>query len=143
MSIRKCKKGDLEDVIKIEKDSFEYPYPDEVFYQYLGSDLFLVHEDDDHEVTGYVMGEKRDGYGIIVSIAVSPTQRLEGVGTSLMEAVQKAMDVDNFFVIVRPSNEKAVEFYKKLDFFREGKINDYYKNKESGIVMKKVKNRKS
>ncbi|MFP3872479.1 MAG: GNAT family N-acetyltransferase [Candidatus Natronoplasma sp.] len=143
MSIRECEEKDIDEVIQIEEESFDHPYPDEVFYHHLGSDLFLVYEDPDKgSITGYVMGEERDDHGVIISIAISPSSRFEGIGTTLMEVVQSRMDTDHFFVTVRPSNQGAIRFYKKKGFIKVGMIEDYYENGEDAVAMVRKEQRK-
>ncbi len=119
--------------MRIEKKSFNYPYPKGIFKDYLGDSLFLVAGDAD--VVGYIIGEEDKSHGLIVSIAIMPSRRSEGIGTALMKSVQKRAGVDTFFVTVRPSNKDAIRFYRKLNFSKIGRIKDYYKNGEDGIVL--------
>ncbi len=141
MSIRICEKEHIKQVIEIENRCFDHPYPDEVFYSYLGSELFIVYEiSEDKNISGYVIGEEKAGYGVIISIAVLPSYRRRGIGTSLMKAVQSRMGAEYFFVMVRISNRSAIDFYKGLGFKKAGMIKGYYQNGEDGMVMKKRKN---
>lgn len=134
MLIRKCEERDLEKVMSIEKRSFDNPYPARIFKEYLGDELFLVAEYE--EVVGYIIGEENEVHGMIVSIAVFPSHRFEGIGAELMRSVEKKMEVDTFFVTVRPSNKGAIQFYEGLDFSKVGMIRDYYANGEDGMVLK-------
>ncbi|MBS3782745.1 MAG: ribosomal protein S18-alanine N-acetyltransferase [Candidatus Thermoplasmatota archaeon] len=136
MLIRKCVEEDLEKILEIEEKSFEYPYSRGIFEDFLSSDFFLLAEEDS-TIFGYILAEAREEDGVIVSIAVLPGHRLQGVGTSLMEEVQKRMDVKRFFLIVRESNRGAQIFYDKLGFSKITRIEDYYQNDEDGILMQK------
>ncbi|MEF8833021.1 MAG: ribosomal protein S18-alanine N-acetyltransferase [Candidatus Thermoplasmatota archaeon] len=136
MLIRKCEEEDLEKILEIERKSFEYPYSREIFEDYISNNFFLLAEEDS-KIIGYILAEEREGDGVIISIAVSPDQRLKGIGTSLMEEVLNKMDVERFFLIVRISNEEAQMFYDKLDFTKITKIEEYYQNDEDGILMYK------
>ncbi len=137
MLIRNCEKEDLEKVMEIERTSFDYPYSREIFEDNLNSDFFIVAEEDS-TVIGYILGEEREDEGVIVSLAVSPDHRLQGVGTSLMKKVQRKMDVNRYFLIVRDSNREAQIFYDRLGFSKITKIKDYYQNDEDGILMQKA-----
>lgn len=134
MNIRRCKKDDLKAVFRIELDSFEHPYNKYIFERYLGSDLFLVSENDDRAI-GYVIGEERGEEGIIISIAVAPSFRLKGIGTSLLKHVLKRMSADKVMLTVRIGNKEVVEFYRKSGFKVVGVLREYYESGEDGIVM--------
>ncbi len=136
MLIRKCEGKDIDQILKIERKSFEYPYSQEIFKDYISNDFFLLAEEDS-KVIGYILAEKREVDGVIVSIAVSPDYRLQGIGTSLMEKVLKEMNVRRFFLIVRESNQGAQIFYDNLGFSKITKLEDYYQNDEDGILMQK------
>ncbi len=136
MLIRKCEEKDIDQILKIERKSFEYPYSQEIFKDYISNDFFLLAEEDS-KVIGYILAEKREVDGVIVSIAVSPDYRLQGIGTSLMEKVLKEMNVRRFFLIVRESNQGAQIFYDNLGFSKITKLEDYYQNDEDGILMQK------
>jgi len=136
MLIRKCEKEDIEKILEIEQKSFEYPYSREIFEDYISNEFFLLAEEDS-KIIGYILAERREEDGVIVSIAVSPDNRLQGIGTSLMEAIQKKMNVRRFFLIVRESNRGAQIFYDNLGFSKITKIDNYYQNDEDGILMQK------
>ncbi len=136
MLIRKVEERDIDDVVEIENDSFSSPYPREIFLDYLSSDYFLLSEDDD-EITGYILAEKRYGHGVIVSLAVKSERRLEGIGTSLMESVMDKMEAKRYFLIVRKSNTEARLFYPTLGFSEVTSVDNYYSNGEDGILMQK------
>jgi len=131
----------MDEVIRIENLSFDNPYPYEVFEDYLGSDLFLVYEvkgeGHEKEIVGYVIGKEEEDFGIIISLAVTPSYRSQGIGTLLMRAVLDTINRDHLFLTLRPSNKGTVNFYKKFDFVKIGKIKDYYRNGEDAIVMEK------
>lgn len=142
MNIRRCSPRDIEHVLEIEHESFSSPYSREIFEDYLSSDLFLVVEKDE-EVIGYILADKREDQGVIISIAVQPNSRNEGIGTSLMETAQEKMkDVERYFLIVRTSNIGAQLFYEKLGYSKVAKIEDYYSDGEEGLLMQKSNEKK-
>lgn len=142
MIIRKCEKGDLTGLMEIERESFSFPYSQEIFEDYLSSDLFMVAEDRG-KVIGYILAEKREGQGVIVSIAVSSDRRHEGVGTSLMESVMDKINVGRFFLIVRAKNRTAQLFYENLGFSKITRIEGYYSNGDDGFLMQKKAEKKN
>ena len=84
--IRRCREGDLDEVLTIEEQTFTDAYDREIFSQLLRSEPqgFLVAADDSG-VLGYVASSGR--YGLIFSLAVSAAHRRRGIGRSLMVAV--------------------------------------------------------
>ncbi len=136
MEIREFSIEDLRDVVGIEKLSFEYPYSKKIFEMYAGSELFLVALDEG-EFVGYVIGEVREGEGWIISVAVDPDSRRDGVGTELMRAVMERMDASDYFLTVRVGNDEAFGFYSELGFEPVGLASGYYENGDDAVLMKK------
>ncbi len=136
MDIRVCEEKDLEPIVEIEKESFDHPYSPYIFEKFLGSDIFLLAEVDE-KVVGYIMGDIRGEYGLLVSIAVLPDFRREGIGTRLIDELIERMDVPSLRLTLRPHNRGAFDFYKNMGFRYVGVIKDYYKNDDNAIVMEK------
>jgi len=136
VNIRKCEKDDISKIIKIEKESFEHPYKDEIFYYFLKNENFFVAEFKD-DVIGYIMADIREGQGLIISVAVAPDQRRKGIGRKLMEKVIDNMNTDTVKLTLRTHNINAFRFYNRLGFHVKGFIRDYYENGDDAIVMEK------
>ncbi|MCD6171980.1 MAG: ribosomal protein S18-alanine N-acetyltransferase [Thermoplasmata archaeon] len=123
---------DLPDVIKIENLSFKYTYPSSIFHDYL-SKLFFV-ADENKKIVGYAIGDKHRH--LIVSIAVHPEYRRNGIGTMLINEILKNME-DYAVLQVRKSNIDAIKFYKKNGFNEKNIIKYYYIDGEDAILMSK------
>ncbi len=136
VTIRKCRKKDLPSVIRVENESFEHPYKEEIFQMFLGHDKFLVAEQEG-EVRGYILSDNRKDYGIILSIAVLPKYRGRGIGKKLMKKTFTLIDEDTVKLTLREKNLSAFRFYKQLGFKLVGIIDGYYKNDDDAILMKK------
>ncbi len=136
INIRTCSVKDIERILEIEYDSFEHPYPEYVFQEYLDSDLFLLAENED-DIIGYIISDVRENEGIIISIAVDTSFRRKGVGKRLIDKTIEKLSTEYIVLTVRVSNEGAQKFYKKLDFEELYVINEYYDNDEDAIVMGK------
>ncbi len=77
-------------------------------------------------VVGTVMGGYDGHRGWIYSLAVSAKLRRQGIGTSLMEHVERALEklgCPKINLQVLTPNKGAVEFYKKLGYSVEERIN--------------------
>lgn len=135
MKIRKCREKDLQEIQEIEEKSFEHPYSEETFQLFQNSDYFLVAEIKEDQLGGYIIGEERQEYSLIVSLAVRPSHRRKGIGSSLIQELRKKMNNNRFLLVVRKSNNVAQRFYQSMGFSEKGIIEDYYQNDEDGIVM--------
>ena len=76
--------------------------------------------------------------GYIVSLAVLPNWRRQGIGSVLMKEALKAMSawrVFECFLKVRVSNAPAINLYRKSGFEVIETIHQYYPNGEDAYVM--------
>ena len=77
--------------------------------------------------------------GHVISIAVSPEHRNEGVGSALIEKALRAMQffygAKNCYLEVRVSNENAIGLYRKVGFKVEKTIKGYYSDGENAHTM--------
>ncbi|ACS89166.1 ribosomal protein-alanine acetyltransferase RimI like protein [Thermococcus sibiricus MM 739] len=91
------------------------------------------------QVVGYVMGYIRpDMEGHIMSIAVDPLYRGNGIGRLLMEAVIDRLIKRGARYIgleVRVSNKGAIKLYEKLGFKKMKIIRGYYSDGEDAYYM--------
>ena len=136
IKIRVCSSGDLDKIMKIENECFEHPYPEYVFKDYLGSELFLVAENQS-EIVGYIITDVRKKEGVVISIAVEPDFQRKGIGKELISKTIDKLSTEYIVLTVRMNNEGAQKFYIELNFERLYVINEYYENNDDAIVMGK------
>jgi ribosomal-protein-alanine N-acetyltransferase len=137
--IRKCVEEDLPRVMKLEKESFKFPYDTETFTYFLSSDraTFLVY-DLDGSVEGYIICDINDqDKGVVVSIAVSSKHRRTGLGSALLDAAMSKVrgKVSKLVLQVAKSDEDAIRFYKVHGFTTEGTLPHYYPDGEGAYLM--------
>ncbi len=138
--IRPAKLFDIPDVVRIERESFREEYPRGVFLVFLENnpDTFLVAEHNGR-VVGYVMGYLRpDLEGHIMSIAVDPSYRGNGIGSALLtEVIERLINKGARYIglEVRVSNEKAIKLYERFGFKRIKRIIGYYADGEDAYYM--------
>ncbi len=103
------------------------------------------------EVAGYVMCRVETGFpsegefnivrkGHVVSLAVKKQFHRRGIGSMLMTSVLDEMirnSIDESFLEVRVSNEKAIRLYKKLGYQVVREVPHYYLDGTSGLLMVK------
>ncbi len=140
--IRYIREEDLSAVYEIEKRSFLEPNDFLTLVNYLKNSIFLVAENEDEEIIGFIVGQIRyiqiSKYGHVMSIAVDSEFRRRGIGTALMKELTKKFNEKNIHQIkleVRVSNIPALNLYKKLGFKKKKIIRGYYPNGEDCYVL--------
>ncbi len=138
--IRPAKLFDIPDVMRIERESFREAYPRGIFLVFLENnpDTFLVAEYNG-KVIGYVMAYLRpDLEGHIMSIAVDPAYRGNGIGSALLvEAIERLIKKGARYIglEVRVSNERAIRLYERFGFKKVKRIIGYYVDGEDAYYM--------
>lgn len=141
MRIRPIKADDIHQVICIEHESFQHPYPADVItflYEKYG-DTFLVAEQGG-TILGYIAGITSWREGHIVSLAVLPTWRNKGIASELVEElchVFRNHSKRRVKLEVRVNNRAAINLYGKLGFEKQRIVKNYYENGEDAVMMKK------
>ncbi len=130
MSVKKLTAEHIEDIHRIDLESFAHPWSQDTLKTLLGSDnacCFGYFEDD--VMVGYVALEWILDEGSITNLAVLRSHRRRGIAEEL---VQKALDFSretglvSVTLEVRVSNHPAVSLYRKLSFAEVGKRPGYY-----------------
>lgn len=141
IEIREMKLKDIDEVMKIERSVFSYPWSEQVFFSELLSSRpshYLV----------AVSGDRPVGYGgarlelnrlHIVNLAVDVAWQRCGVGGMLLRkfiSLAGAENMGEIYLEVRESNTAALSFYEEFDFVQKKKRYGYYQNNnENAIVM--------
>lgn len=138
--IRPAKLFDIPEVMRIEGDSFRERYPRGIFLTFLdrNPDTFLVAEYNG-KVIGYVMAYLRpDLEGHIMSIAVDPAYRGNGIGSALLtEAIERLIKKGARYIglEVRVSNQGAIRLYQRFGFKKVKRVIGYYSDGEDAYYM--------
>jgi ribosomal-protein-alanine N-acetyltransferase len=140
VTIRPARIFDINEVMRIERASFQEQYPQSLFMMFLENNpnTFLVAEYGG-KVIGYVMGYLRpDMEGHIMSIAVDPAYRGNGIGSALLtEAIERLIREGARYIglEVRVSNIGAIRLYERFGFRRVKRIIGYYSDGEDAYYM--------
>ncbi|KYH38259.1 MAG: alanine acetyltransferase [Candidatus Bathyarchaeota archaeon B23] len=143
IEIRTFRPEDLEEVYEIERRSFLWPWSQGVFIHlhHTTPHLFLVAVVDGR-VVGYVMGEMEGAkVGHVINIAVHEAYRRRGVGTRLMEELERRfgeLGAEGVKLEVREGNEEARAFYRGLGYVERGRVDRYYWNLTAVRMEKKL-----
>ena len=146
MIIRRVTMDDLEEVVNLESAAFkmtkDQPTNDRIGRIENYPDTFLVAQEDG-KVIGHIFGpafnkryiedelyfnnhpnQKDDRYQMILSLAVLPAYRKQGIATKLIEALAQEARKQNRQAISLTCLPKLIKFYEKRGFHNEGKTSD-------------------
>lgn len=132
--IRSISLSDLDQLLEIEHQSFpKSPYDRTTLINlyWLYPDTFRAYLDEEGLIRGYIAFSP-DGH--IISIAVHPHARRQGIGRKLFQEVTHYPKVRKIWAEVRKSNEGAQAFYRKMGFQTIGTIPNYYGNEDAWVV---------
>ncbi|MFB6218864.1 MAG: ribosomal protein S18-alanine N-acetyltransferase [Halobacteriaceae archaeon] len=144
VSVREAERADLLAVCRIEKASFEQPWPFSAFEGFLGEPGFMVAHDDtaSEPVVGYVVADYVPTHGRalghVKDLAVHPDRRGEGIGRTLLTRALgylEARGVGSTKLEVRPSNEAARALYREFGFDHHRTVPGYYDDGEDALVL--------
>ncbi|BCS91858.1 ribosomal protein S18-alanine N-acetyltransferase [Metallosphaera javensis (ex Sakai et al. 2022)] len=133
---------DLEQIEKIERESFDNPYPFSLLKAYLqlAEGLFLVARDGDR-VVGYCIGiVQLKVRGHIISIASSSEVRRTGIGSLLLQELERRfhkLGCTYSYLEVNVNNEEAIRFYYNRSYRVVRTRRNYYGRNKHGFVMVK------
>ena len=149
LTVRQAELGDVNSIIKINRLCLPENYSFDFFYRILtefGSVCAIGEVDG--EVVGYVLSRIERSFssflslnpakGHVISIAVLPKYRRQGLGLKIMKyGMQKLIEekVESVYLEVRISNIAAVKMYEKLGFYIKREYKHYYRDGESAFVM--------
>lgn len=144
---------ELDKVLSIEKSVFRHPWSRN-FFKHILSDInnYLITLRQDKILIGYggyhLLKDKKNFLATkkpysrfihLINLAIHPSFQNRGYGTFLMNTLMnnaRTEGVEYCYLEVRPSNTKAVGFYKKFGFSIIGLIENYYYNdREDALVM--------
>lgn len=140
--IRRVELSDARGVYSVERECFPDPYPREFFDDLVQNehDRFFV-AIRDGRIIGYSVATARGKDGHIVSVAVDPQYRRQGIGTALLSAVTRRLieqGVEQIHLEVRKGNGAAIAFYERMGFRAFSEIRHYYSNGEDAWVFKRT-----
>ena len=148
--VREAEPTDIPDIIQINQKTLPENYPEhffrEIYERY--SKAFLVVEGEG-KLLGYIMCRMEGGVsnfglrwvrrGHIVSVAVLPKYRRQGLATQLIQESTKALATEynakEVILEVRITNLPAIQLYEKLGFQRIRILSTYYRNGENAQLM--------
>ena len=156
--IRKVASGDFEKLWRIDQICFDpqlaYSRPELAFYMRRPSAFTLVAESNADErsaadgnppltppaILGFIVAEKAQRSGHIITIDVIPKARRLGVGSLLLAAAEDRLLESGALAVeleTAVNNEPAIRFYKQKGYFVERTVRGYYSNHLDALLMAK------
>jgi len=141
--LRKFSLSDLDQVIKIEgisfpnRKSWSREYFKKFYQKYPRG--FIVAENES-EVMGYAVGKPKNDEAEIISLAINPNFRQQGIGAELANFLLehfKKKGTRKISLRVRTKNKLGIAFYRKAGFEISKKIKNYYQNGDDAYLMRK------
>ena len=145
--VREATLADLLAVFRIEKASFDQPWPFVAFERHLDAEAFLVAVEDvdgtgGGPIVGYVVADfvphRRRRLGHVKDLAVHPDRRGRGIGARLLEEAIHTLTTGGSTSVkleVRRSNEPAIALYREFGFEFYRVVSGYYEDGEDAYVM--------
>ena len=141
--IRDADRADLLSVLRIERRSFDQPWPYAAFERLLDAPGFLIAETDG-SIVGYVVADTIHSHGAAIGhikdLAVDPDYRQRGIGRALLSrglATLAGTGVGRVKLEVRRTNGPARSLYGSFGFDRHHTLPGYYDDGEDAYVLLK------
>jgi len=143
--IREACLDDLDSLVEVEKLSFETDCFHRRQLHYLlakAQGIVLVYERAGQVSGALILSWRRNStIARIVSVAVRPEYRSQGIGTDLVgqaENIARTRGLKTINLEVRLDNEKAISFYEDCGYNRVDLQPDYYGDGMAGIRYQKL-----
>ena len=125
--IKQVKKGDLLNLIEIDKDIFDYSTSIKEFENYFKEDIIKIWKISNQKIIGFVIFyHVRDEIEIIKMGIMKSCQR-KNYGSLIVNKIKKLKDIRKIFLEVSVENTQAINFYLKNGFKKIGIRKAYYK----------------
>ena len=140
MIIRELEKQDIEEISRIEAESFSMPWSARDFEEMIETDYAYYYVAIlDGKPVGCVGMRNILGEGQITNVVVDKSYRNRKIARSILEYMMKKtseIGVYSYTLEVRPSNSAAIHLYESLGFVSEGLRKNFYENPtEDAMIM--------
>ena len=127
--IRPLAMVDLDTVMDIESQAYDFPWTQGIFRDCLRVGYCCWCYENDGLIQGYGVMSVAAGESHILNITVRPESQRQGIGGKLMKhflQLARRHDADTVMLEVRPSNVSAISLYEKMGFNEIGVRRNYY-----------------
>lgn len=140
VTFRKMEERDVEEVSRIEEETFSMPWSPKSFLEMIQSkDAYYIVAEQDGKILGSCGVLQALDEGNITNVVIEQESRGQGIGTAMLEFLMKEGEkrgITAYTLEVRVSNASAIHVYEKLGFVSVGiRKNFYEKPKEDANIM--------
>lgn len=139
--LRPLHSSDLDAVMRIENDAYEFPWTAGIFRDCLAAGYECWVLEDAGALLGYGVLSAAAGEAHVLNVCVAPEWQGRGLGRLLLRRLldlARWHRVQQVFLEVRPSNPNAIALYLSEGFNEIGRRGNYYPardGREEAIVM--------
>ena len=139
LQIRWMIRRDMPSVLEIEQASFDHTWTEEAFLAQLRQRTVvgMVAEEHTGEIVSFMIYELHKGSFEILNFAVHPSDRLEGVGTAMIDRLKGKMSQQRrreVFLSICENNLDAQLFFKCQGFTATSVLREFYNTGEDAYV---------
>ncbi|MEO0097079.1 MAG: ribosomal protein S18-alanine N-acetyltransferase [candidate division WOR-3 bacterium] len=141
IKVRWMRSKDLEEVLRIEKENFKFPWKKSYFdYDLRRPNTYCLVAEIDNKVVGYLIAWEIVDELHLANISVDRNYQKKGVGTKLINeiiVIARLREIKKIYLETRVSNIGAQKFYQKLGFKYSYLRKGYYNDGEDAWIMEK------
>lgn len=141
LQIRQMSRRDLDDVMRIEEQSYPYPWTRGIFTDCLRIGYCCRVFETDDGIVGYSVLSVAAAEAHLLNLCIAASHRRQGLARQGLHDVMsnaRRMRAGRLFLEVRPSNQGAVQLYRSHRFRSIGRRPEYYPSafgREDAVVM--------
>jgi [ribosomal protein S18]-alanine N-acetyltransferase len=137
--IRWMIRSDIEQVLQIENESFDFAWSEEVFIRYLRQRncIGMVNEIE-NRVAGFMVYELYENRIHLVNFCVKNDFRRTGVGTEMMKKLVSKLSEqrrNRIMLEVRETNLAAQHFFKRMEFRAISVLRGFYEETDEDAYL--------
>ena len=133
INIKSAKKGDLFNLIEINKDVFDYSACIEDFEKYFNNDTIKIWKILTQKIIGFVIFYHVKDEIEIIQIGIMKACQRKNYGSFIINKIKKLNNIKKIFLEVSVENTKAINFYLKNGFKKIGIRKAYYKRNKKKV----------
>ena len=127
INIKQVKKGDLLNLIEIDKDIFDHPASIKDFENYFKEDTIKIWKISTQKIIGFVIFYHVRDEIEIIQIGIMKSCQRKNYGSIIVDKIKNLNDIKKIFLEVSVENTQAINFYLKNGFKKIGIRKAYYK----------------